>query len=102
MPYSEENDMDVCEEINNLYDCGCVNCGIIDKSLTLKELALRFELFFRPNLYFKISYQQAALLLIRILTPNLPYNSKNMYEVKAKELLPSRYKNTYNVLRMIT
>lgn len=95
MPYSEENNMDVCEEINNLHDCGYLNCGIVDESLTLQELALGFELFFRPNLYFEISYQQAALLLIRILTPNLPYNSKNMYGVKAKELT-TRFLNCFD------
>lgn len=35
--------MDICEEIDNLRDCGYVNCGIIDESLSLKQLTLRFE-----------------------------------------------------------
>jgi hypothetical protein len=39
-------DMDIYSEINNLRDCGFVNCGIVDKSMTLKKLALRFELSF--------------------------------------------------------
>ena len=50
-------DVDICSEIDNLRDCGFVNCGIVDESMTLKKLALRFELFFEPILYFEISYR---------------------------------------------
>ena len=78
--------MDICEEIDNMRDCGFVNCGIIDESLTLKELTFKFELFFEPNLYEEISYQQAATLLRKILHRDLAYNAKIMSEAKAEEL----------------
>ncbi|MEM9928153.1 MAG: hypothetical protein AAF915_31300 [Cyanobacteria bacterium P01_D01_bin.50] len=78
--------MDICEKIDHVRDCGYVNCGIVDESLSLKKLASRFELFFKPNLYFEISYQQAASLLTRILNRDLAYNSKIMSGAKAENL----------------
>ncbi|MEM1392726.1 MAG: hypothetical protein AAGG00_05430 [Cyanobacteria bacterium P01_H01_bin.150] len=79
-------DMDICDEINNLRNRGYINCGIVDESLNLKKLASRFELFFKPNLYKKINYKQAASLLRNILHRDLAYNSKIMSQAKAENL----------------
>lgn len=78
--------MDICKQIDHLRDCGYVNCGIIDESMTLKKLALRFELFFEPNIYKEISRKQAAALLRKILHRDLAYNSKIISQAKAENL----------------
>lgn len=87
--------MDICEEINNLRNRGYINCGIVDESLSLKKLALRFELFFEPNTYKEISYKQTVSLLRNILHCDLAYNSKIMSQAKA-ENLTTRFLDCFN------
>ncbi|MEM7579090.1 MAG: hypothetical protein AAF316_04425 [Cyanobacteria bacterium P01_A01_bin.80] len=88
--------MDICSEIDSLRDCGFVNCGIVDESLTLKQLALRFELFFEPNIYKEINRQQAAVVVRRILHRDLAYDSKLMSQVKA-ENLTTRFLDCFDI-----